>query len=124
MQLLRAGDRPGGGILVLQRTDGLRRVPDSPGPAGADALPVRPGKGGDAVTLLEMSQVYGRSAQALHRRITLLRSQAREGTGPGAADAARRRIADLMPLWREARELSELTAHYYDWRRRHDTHQP
>lgn len=75
------------------------------------------------MTLMEMSAVYARSAQMLHQRITLLRGQIRQSPDRSAVTAARRRIAALMPLWQEARELTALTAHYYDWRIRHDPHQ-
>ena len=30
------------------------------------------------------------------------------------ARSLRRRVAELLPLWQEARDLARLTAHYYD----------
>ena len=66
------------------------------------------------MTLLEMSLSYQNSAAALHRRIVELRLLERDQTDPEAAFRLRRRIDELMPLWREARELAALTAHYYD----------
>lgn len=66
------------------------------------------------MTLLEMSLSYQSSAAAIHGRIVELRSLARVQTDPEAAFCLRRRIDDLMPLWRETRELAALTAHYYD----------
>ena len=50
------------------------------------------------MTLLEMSASYRSSAAAIHGRID-----------------------ELTPLWREARELAALTAHYYD--RSHQKHE-
>lgn len=66
------------------------------------------------MTLLEMSAVYRSSAAAIHGRIVELRVLERAQEDPEAAFHLRRRIDDLMPLWREARELAALTAHYYD----------
>ena len=66
------------------------------------------------MTLLEMSVSYRNSAAAIHGRIVELRSLARDQTDPEEAIRLRRRIDELMPLWREARELAALTAHYYD----------
>lgn len=66
------------------------------------------------MTLREMSLSYQKSAAAIHGRIVELRILARTQTDPEAAFRLRRRIDDLKPLWREARELAALTAHYYD----------
>lgn len=66
------------------------------------------------MTLLEMSLAYQASAAAIHGRIVELRVLARAQTDPEEAFRLRRRIDELMPLWREARELAALTAHYYD----------
>jgi hypothetical protein len=73
------------------------------------------------VTLLEMSASYRSSAAAIHGRIVELRGQERAQADPEAAFRLRRRIDELTPLWREARELADLTAHYYD--RRDRTHE-
>lgn len=70
------------------------------------------------MTLLEMSASYRSSAAAIHGRIVELRGQERAQADPEAAFRLRRRIDELTPLWREARELAALTAHYYDRRDR------
>lgn len=66
------------------------------------------------MTLLELSVQYAASADAIHGRIVELRAAARVQPDPEAARALRLRIQTLTPLWREARELAALTAHYYD----------
>ena len=66
------------------------------------------------MTLLEMSASYRSSAAAIHGRIVELRGLERAQADPEAAFRLRRRIDELTPLWREARELALLTAHYYD----------
>jgi len=66
------------------------------------------------MTLLEMSASYQESAAAIHGRIVELRGLERAQTDPDVCFHLRRRIDELIPLWREARELAALTAHYYD----------
>ena len=66
------------------------------------------------MTLLEMSASYRSSAAAIHGRIVELRGLERAQADPEAAFRLRRRIDELTPLWREARELAAQTAHYYD----------
>lgn len=66
------------------------------------------------MTLLEMSASYRQNADAIHRRITELRVLERAQRDPEEAFHIHRRIDELTPLWREARELAVLTAHYYD----------
>lgn len=66
------------------------------------------------MTLLEMSAAYQSSAAAIHARIAELRGLERAQTDPDESFRLRRRIDELTPLWREARELAALTAHYYD----------
>jgi len=66
------------------------------------------------MTLLEMSVSYQDSAAAIHGRIVELRGLERTQADPEEAFRLRRRIDELTPLWREARELAALTAHYYD----------
>ncbi|MCI9579175.1 MAG: hypothetical protein HFF98_10050 [Oscillibacter sp.] len=73
------------------------------------------------MTLLEMSASYRSSAAAIHGRIVELRGLERAQADPEAAFRLRRRIDELTPLWREARELAALTAHYYD--RSHRNHE-
>ena len=66
------------------------------------------------MTLLEMSAAYRDNAAAIHGRIVELRTLERAQEDPEAAFRLRRRIDELTPLWREARELAVLTARYYD----------
>ena len=66
------------------------------------------------MTLLEMSASYRPSAEAIHGRIVELRLLVRDEADPEAVFRLHRRIDELTPLWREARELAALTAHYYD----------
>ena len=66
------------------------------------------------MTLLEMSAVYRDSADAIHGRIGQLRALERAQADSEERFRLRRRIDELTPLWREARELAALTAHYYD----------
>ena len=66
------------------------------------------------MTLLELSASYRENAAAIHGRIVELRVLERAQEDPEAAFRLRRRIDELTPLWREARELAALTAHYYD----------
>lgn len=66
------------------------------------------------MTLHELSDTYAASAEALHRRIVLLRAQLCQETDAEAAHSLSRRIAELEPLLRETRALWMLTAHYYD----------
>ena len=66
------------------------------------------------MTLFEMSASYRDSAAAIHGRIVELRGLERAQADPETAFRLRRRIDELTPLWREARELAALTAHYYD----------
>ena len=44
----------------------------------------------------------------------MLRGMERQESDPAAARLLRRRVAELLPLWQEARDLACLTAHYYD----------
>ena len=67
------------------------------------------------MTHSEMSVLYADSAAAIHARILELRNQEKLHTDAEAARRLRQRIATLAPLWREMRELSALTANYYDW---------
>lgn len=66
------------------------------------------------MTLLEMSALYADSAFRLRARIAALLLEAKTLADPEAALALRRRAAELDPLLREARELADLTAHYYE----------
>ena len=66
------------------------------------------------MTLLEMSVRYEESETALRRRLAELREAARQPEDGEACRALQRRIAALMPLLQERRDLRDLTAHYYD----------
>ena len=66
------------------------------------------------MTLLEMSREYRKSAEIIHARVVELRTLERTQTDVEAARRLRLRIAALMPLWREMRELATLTGRYYD----------
>ena len=68
------------------------------------------------MTLLELSAQYGERAAVIRERITELHGLARQEADPETALFFRRRAAELLPLWREARNLACLTAHYYDRR--------
>ena len=70
------------------------------------------------MTLLEMSVVYAEHAAVIRSRIVELRGLTRQETDPEAVQALKRRVAALLPLWQEARDLARLTAHYYDLIRR------
>ena len=58
------------------------------------------------MTLQELSPQYARQAETMARRLR----------DPQAAQTLRQRQQELRPLLREARELAEHTAHYYDRR--------
>ena len=64
--------------------------------------------------LSEMSLDYKRYQLAFHSRIKELRAAAKAETDPRRAAALEARARDLEPLRREARELADLTARYYE----------
>ena len=64
--------------------------------------------------LSEMSLEYKKNQLALHARIKKLRAAAKAEEDPRRASALEARARDLKPLLREARELTELTARYYE----------
>lgn len=66
------------------------------------------------MTLLELSRSYQASAAAIRGRIAELRARERAESDPETAACLQRRIQTLIPLLREARELANLTEHYYD----------
>lgn len=66
------------------------------------------------MTMQELSGQYAGNAEILYRRIVELRRQAAAAADPDARFHLRRRIDELTPIWREARELANWTAHYYD----------
>ena len=65
------------------------------------------------MTLSEMSPLYAQSAEAIRLRITELRLAAAEAD-TDTARQLRMRVEELLPLLREMRELTVLTARYYD----------
>ena len=68
------------------------------------------------MTLQELSPQYARQAETVARRLRVQRQPARAEGAPHAAQTLRQRQQELRPLLREARELAEHTAHYYDRR--------
>ena len=66
------------------------------------------------MTLSEMSVYYAESAEILRQRIAELRLAAAQAETADAARQLRLRASDLLPLLREMRELTVLTARYYD----------
>ena len=73
------------------------------------------------MTLQELSPQYARQAETVARRLRELRQQELAEGDPQAAQTLRQRQQELRPLLledtaKEARELAEHTAHYYDRR--------
>lgn len=66
------------------------------------------------MTLYELSDSYRTEAMLLRFRIAALRDEEIRCGDAEAARTLRFRIAALEPILREMRELSQLTAHYYD----------
>ena len=66
------------------------------------------------MTLAEMSVSYQDSEHTIRRRIRELQEETKHTEDPEALWHLRRRMAELQPILREARELALLTAHYYD----------
>ena len=66
------------------------------------------------MTLFELSVQYKANADVIRSRIAELRAAERIEPDPINAWHLRQRIAALIPLLRESRELAVLTAHYYD----------
>ncbi len=66
------------------------------------------------MTLREISQGYQESAGTIHTRIVELRVLEKSQTDAESARQLRRRIAELIPIWREMREIAALTNRYYD----------
>ncbi|MFR5386736.1 MAG: hypothetical protein ACLTGT_06925 [Oscillospiraceae bacterium] len=66
------------------------------------------------MTLQEMSHDYAASADAIGERIRQLHQRALTAQDPEEVLCLQRRIRELMPLRRQARELAYHTAHYYD----------
>lgn len=66
------------------------------------------------MTMLEMSVTYRAGAEVLRLRIRELRQARQRQSDPEEIFRLTRRIAELEPLLREARELAAVTAHYYE----------
>lgn len=66
------------------------------------------------MTMEQMSAAYRQAADAIAARIRELNEIIKASEESEEIDKLRRRIAELRPLQREARELAELTAHYYE----------
>lgn len=66
------------------------------------------------MTMEQLSAAYRQAADAIAARIRELNEIIKASEEPEEIDKLRRRIAELRPLQREARELAELTAHYYE----------
>ena len=66
------------------------------------------------MTLLEMSAVYADSAARLRLRITELQTAAKREADPKIVRSLNQRVEILIPLLREMREMTFITAHYYD----------
>ncbi|WP_312940208.1 hypothetical protein [Oscillibacter sp.] len=64
--------------------------------------------------LVEMSVTYRVGAEALRQRIWELKQTRQGQSDPEEIFRLTRRIAELEPLLREARELTAVTAHYYE----------
>lgn len=64
--------------------------------------------------LIELSVTYRAGAEALYRRVRELREERDRRTDPEEVRRLDRRIAELEPLLREARELAVVTARYYE----------
>ncbi len=76
-------------------------------------------RGGEIVTLVELSREYEASAALLRRRLRYLRRSLSTARDPEEIWHLRRRISELSPILTEMNELADLTAHYYDrgyWR--------
>ena len=66
------------------------------------------------MTLTQMSYVYREDALHLRMRITELRESGKAAGSREELSRVRSRIAELEVLLRQARELADLTAHYYE----------
>ena len=58
------------------------------------------------MTMQELSGQYAGTAEVLYQRIAELRKQAAAAADPDDRFHLRRRIDELTPIWREARELA------------------
>ncbi len=66
------------------------------------------------MTMEQLSAAYREAAEAIAARIRELNEEIKASSDLEEIDKLHRRIAELRPLLREARELADLTAHYYE----------
>ena len=66
------------------------------------------------MTMEQLSAAYREAAEAIAARIRELNEEIKASSDLEEIDKLQRRIAELRPLLREARELADLTAHYYE----------
>ena len=66
------------------------------------------------MTMEQLSAAYREAAEAIAARIRELNEEIKVSNDLEGIDKLKRRIAELRPLLREARELADLTAHYYE----------
>lgn len=66
------------------------------------------------MTLFQLSQDYAFAAELISRRISQLRQEERAAVDDAQRFTLHRRILDLQPMLLQCRQLSRLTAHYYD----------
>lgn len=64
--------------------------------------------------LSEMSLEYEKNHAAIRLRLKELRAEARAQEDPQKLSQLQVRIKELLPLQKEAKELAELTARYYE----------
>lgn len=65
------------------------------------------------MTVTELAAVYQDSANRLRDRIGALRVELKTVDDPVDAARLRRRIADMQPLWKDARDTAKYLANYY-----------
>lgn len=66
------------------------------------------------MTMEQLSAAYRQAADAIAVRIRELNAEMKASNDLEEIDKLQRRIAELRPLLREARELANLTEHYYE----------
>lgn len=66
------------------------------------------------MTIRELATMYKENAATLRERIVTLRVALKQEKDPLEAAALRRRIAVLLPMWQEARDIGNALAHYYE----------
>ena len=74
------------------------------------------------MTLYELSLEYTAGADLLKARIDQLRAQLAQTENEQTRLNLTRRIRTLTTMWRQTREIAQLTAHYYDRGYRRNAH--